>query len=336
MDKLQFANLAAANIRNNFSGDPLALTPFIRSINYLNDLADSDQLKKQLKNFVLTKLEGYASEIVPEETANVEAIIKCLKEKIKPENSKIVEGRMLALKVNKNGIQDFVKQVEDLSDAFRRALVNDDMPHNLAEKQVIDKTIELCRANSRNETVKAVLSASKFDTPKEVVAKFIVESNTTKQEAQINAFRKFQNGNGQNTNFRDTNHSFYDRGNNSGSYNNDHVGRNSQNTGNYFNRSNGRGSQRGQNDKNINVMHEYQNEDNEFENDDMYENEPNANEIFDNENFEYDEMCEDEQLPSAQIMNLWPRGSVKGADFVNLNLNLCKNNIPSSRLTSAH
>lgn len=263
MDKIQFSNLMAANIRKNYAGDPLALPPFLRSIDYLNDMADTADLKNQLKKFILMKLEGYAAEIVPENVASIDALVECLKNKIKPENSKIVEGRMLALRTDRSGLQNFAKQVEDLSDAFRRALVTDGMPHNLAEKQVIEKTIELCRSNAKNETVKAVLAATKFENPKEVVAKFIVESNTTRQEAQINAYRNFRNVNRQNGNQRGRNNNrganrVHGRNNRNSGYNNNE----NQNFQNNNRNQNSRNNYRNQNSRNNNGQSNYQNNNN--------------------------------------------------------------------------
>lgn len=71
-------------------------TPFIASIGFLNDLAETADLRNLLKKFILTKLEGYASEIVSAEPDSVTAIVNALKAKIRPESSKVVEGRMMA------------------------------------------------------------------------------------------------------------------------------------------------------------------------------------------------------------------------------------------------
>lgn len=195
MDLVAFSSLMAANIRNNFNGKQEQLAPFLASIDYLREMATSEPLKILLLKFVRTKLEGYASEIVPEDVDSIDALMKCLRDKIKPENSKVVEGRMMALQSSRLNMQDFSKQVEELSDSFRRALIADGMPNLLAERQVIDKTIELCRNSTQSVTVKSILAATQFSTPKEVVAKFVVETNTSKQEAQILSLRQFQNRN---------------------------------------------------------------------------------------------------------------------------------------------
>lgn len=220
MERPQFLSLMAANIPQNYAGDPMALRPFIASIDYLYELADSDALKTLLKKFILTKLEGLAAEIVPAEPASVKAIVGALSAKIKPENSKVIEGRMMALRADRGNLQDYAKKVEELSDSFRRALVADGIPLAKAEEMTIDKTIDLCRANAQNQVVKAVLASTKFETPKEVVAKFVVESNTSRQEAQVLSYQRFQNrnhgrrngngngnfrGNGQNNGYRNHN-----------------------------------------------------------------------------------------------------------------------------------
>lgn len=69
------------------------------------------------------------------------------------------------------------------------------MPRDLAESEMIKKTVDLCRANTQNTTVKSVLVSTKFDNPKDVVARFIIECNKTQQEAQILTLRQFQNRN---------------------------------------------------------------------------------------------------------------------------------------------
>lgn len=42
---------------------------------------------------------------------------------IKPDSSKVVEGRMLALKLNKINSTDFAKETEKLAEALQRSLV---------------------------------------------------------------------------------------------------------------------------------------------------------------------------------------------------------------------
>lgn len=145
--------------------------------------------------------------IVPADVQSIKAIKTALKSKIKPESSKIVRGRMMAHRADRGNLQDYSKKAEDLADALRRALVMDGIPSEKAEEMTIDKTVELCRSNTNNNIIKSVLASTKFSNPKEVIAKFVVESNTAKQEAQVLAMRKFQHrhNNNRNENFRPRN-----------------------------------------------------------------------------------------------------------------------------------
>lgn len=249
MEKGQFLSLMAANIRKNYTGDPLMLTPFLASVDLMKEMADENpNLLTLLKKFVLTKLEGYASEIVPSEPESIEVIVKTLKEKIKPESSKVIEGRMMALRADRGSLQDYAQKAEELADSLRRALVMDGIPLAKAEEMTIDKTVELCRSNAQNQTVKSVLASTKFENPKEVIAKYVVESNTTKREAQVLAMRRFdrslnfnRGGNTSNFNRNGRNNNFDRRfANNRGTYNNFTR---DQNTNNNYRRGNFRRSE---------------------------------------------------------------------------------------------
>lgn len=109
----------------------------------------------------------------------------------------------------------------------------------------INKTVEMCRASAKTQLVKSVLASTKFDEPKEVLAKYIVEvtgENKEAKEAQVLKYNSYTNrgrGNGRG-NFRGSN------GYNIGyrSYNQQNFNRNNQN----FNQNRsgrGRGNFRG-------------------------------------------------------------------------------------------
>lgn len=269
MEKTEFIKLLASSLRNNYAGDPLSLSSFVASIDFLKEMATTPDLLTLLKKFIITKLEGRAAEIVPENVESVEALEKILKDTFKHENSKVIEGRMMALRVDRAKFQDYAKQVEELSDALRRTLISDGMPQNLAERQVIDKTIELCRFNTQNTTVKSVLVSKQFENAKEVVAEFIIQSNAVRQEAQVMSLRKSQNGNFNNhRNFHQRNSNgrrnfrFFQNSNRSNRNFNDNRSRNNNgnaNNGRDSGRDNGRDNgnrhfQRGRNsNRNIHV-----------------------------------------------------------------------------------
>jgi len=249
LTNVEFLKLASATINRNYSGNPLQLQSFIDSIDLLKTLADSNDLKTLLKSFVLSKLEGTAREYITNDVQTVEQIIAQLKSKIRPESSKVIEGKMQALKADRSSMQNFTKQAEELADCLKRSLVMEGISLQKAEEMSIEKTVEMCRASARSDLVKAILSSTKFNDPKEVVAKFIVETNAEIKEKQVLAYHPQSNrfarngknfGNGNNQNRIYTNNY---NGRNNGNRNNF----NPNNVRNNFNRNSNNQNQAGQN-----------------------------------------------------------------------------------------
>lgn len=238
MTNLEFLNLASKYINKNYAGDPLALNSFINSLELLNDFA-TDALQPTLFRFVKSKLDGKALEAIQgnPDINSVQKIIDSLKAQIRPVNSKVVAGRMLALKPDKTKLTEFSEQAESLAEALQRSLIIEGIPQAKAREMTIEKTVELCRTAAKSDLVKSVLAASHFDSPKEVIAKYLVENATETTEKQILSYQKYSNKNSHN------------RGNNR--YNNNNRGNRScgnNNRNNYRgrrgNRYNGRGNNR--------------------------------------------------------------------------------------------
>lgn len=192
LTSVEFLRLASSTINKNYGGDPLSLQSFLDSVDLLTDLATTQPLKRTFVKFVLSKLEGKARESVTNEHNDVDTIVQQLSANIKTENSKVIEGRMQALRADRVSLQDFSQKAEDLADNFRRALVMEGIPSAKAKEMSVDKTVDMCRSSARSEMVKAILSASTFKDPKEVVSKFVIEVNSEKQEKQVLAYRTNQ------------------------------------------------------------------------------------------------------------------------------------------------
>lgn len=196
----------------------------------------------------------YAKEAVPNDAQNVEAIINALKNKIKPDSSKVIAGRMMALRLDKKIVQDFSKNAEELADAFKRSLIVEGITQNKANEMAIDKTVEMCRASAKNDLVRSILAASSFENTTEVIAKLIVETATDNTEKQVLAYQKFNNNNNRG------------RGRGNNRYNNNNNGRrnfndNNNRRNNYKNR---RGRGRGNNRyNNYNNRNNYNNNNNQ-------------------------------------------------------------------------
>lgn len=267
MENSDFLKICSAHINKTYSGDPLGLQSFIDSINLLETLATTTGLKAFLVNFLKTRIEGTARELLNDNHNTTLSIINELRTHIKPDSSKVIEGRMLSLRISNTNSDDFSKRVEELSDSLRRSLVVEGISHAKATEMSIDKTIELCRKNTNSDLVKSVLESARFDSPKEVVAKLLTQTEKTKKEQQVysfNAMRKDGNNNfrSNNNNFQNNSNRKVNRGrgnynNNRGRgnyrnnrYNNNRNYRNNDRQGTSYENRNGRNNNYG-NDRNV-------------------------------------------------------------------------------------
>lgn len=190
--KIDLLKLVSTTINKNYSGDPLGLQSFIDSVNLLSAFATSNELKDILIKSIISKLEGTARDCITNNPDSVDQIIVCLTSKIKTESSKVLEGRMQALRTDRTSLQDFSKRAEELAENFKRSLVMEGISCEKAMEMTIDKTVEMCRSSARSDLVKSVLASTKFSDPKEVVAKFIVEINNDNKERHVLTFRSNQ------------------------------------------------------------------------------------------------------------------------------------------------
>ena len=236
-EKTSFIGTCSSIIRENYDGNPLSLDSFIDKILLIQELTERALLPTFL-TFIKSKLQGVAREALPETVTSIDEVISALRSRIKPDNSKVVAGRIAALQVRNGNYQDFAKQAEELSDALERSLVIEGMTKTKAKEMAIEQTINVCRLNARSDLVKSIIASSQFTNSKEVVAKLVVEQVTEAKEKQVLAFKTAYNSN------RSNNYRFYrgnyrrnyynqgsSRGNNS-SRPNYQRGRNNYNRGN--------------------------------------------------------------------------------------------------------
>ncbi|XP_055308444.1 uncharacterized protein DDB_G0287625-like [Sitodiplosis mosellana] len=253
-----FIRMAHQMINFRYSGDPLVLDSFIDAIELLKELVSPENRAIFLK-FVMTRMEGKARELFTEPPADIDAIITRLKDKIKPDSSKIIEGKILALRADKSSLTKFSEQAEKLAEELNRSLCREGFSQAKAKEITIEKTVEMCRKSSKNDTVKAVLAASSFSEPKEVIAKMIVEINNLKQDKPHSSYshkfgnqnRNHSNGNGNNRGHSNgNNHNNHNNRNRNGSHNNNNNNNQSNNRQNNYN--NGHRSNNNRNGQNQN------------------------------------------------------------------------------------
>lgn len=103
-----------------------------------------------LLTFIKTKLGGKV-----QEGSKIDELLKQLKMKIKPDNSK---GKMMALMMQRQNPQTFAREAEQSVDAFQRLLTIEGISLAKANKMTIDKTIEMCRASGKSNVVRSIRS----------------------------------------------------------------------------------------------------------------------------------------------------------------------------------
>lgn len=181
--KAEFLKTASSILNSKFSGDPLKLSSFLSEVELVCELAEAAN-KPLCLRFVLAKLDGKALECIPNNPQTIEEVVNALKAEIKPENSQIIEGKMAALRIEKGNFSKFSEQAEKLAEALRRTLIVEGIPKAKAQQLTVDRTIEMCRKMARSEIVKSVLSAKSFESPQDVIAKFVIENATVRKEVR--------------------------------------------------------------------------------------------------------------------------------------------------------
>lgn len=252
MDQTTFLSFAAKQMNKTYSGDPLELKAFINSINLLKTLGATHH--EILITFIMTKLTGKALESVPENPDSIDAIINGLKANIKPDSSKVVEGKMMALKLDTAKATDFATEAEKLAESLQRSLIVEGISQEKAKSMTVDKTVEMCRQTASNIDTRIIIASTTFTDPKDVIAKFVVESATAATIASQNKILKF---NKQNPNRK----SYWNRKNYRGNYrqNQESYQGNGRNDSNWRGRGRKRGRgryknyQNNQNDRYVNV-----------------------------------------------------------------------------------
>lgn len=238
--------IVSQTITKNFDGNPLQLKAFLIALNVLDSLIEQ-QNKNLVIQSVLSKLEGKALECMPDDVDSFDKIKEILKKYIVYDNSKIIAGRMEALRADKTNLTEFTQKAESLADDLQRSLMAEGMTKEKALEMSVDKTIDMCRKSARTEIVKSVLASKTFATPKDVVATFIIQNATEIQEKKVLAYQMQSNRGNFRGNFRGNYQNNYNRGNFRGRYNGNRGNYSHNNRGNYYYNNNGNGYNNQQN-----------------------------------------------------------------------------------------
>lgn len=137
-------------LNKTYDREPSGLSAFIEAM--AAELSQPAQIATLIR-FIKTKCEKTAKEAINEletEPNTVAHIVAALQKKIKVENSKVVLGRLLALKADKTSVQNFQEKGEELAEKLRLAYISDGIPATVAKEMVIDKTVEMCRSSAKS------------------------------------------------------------------------------------------------------------------------------------------------------------------------------------------
>lgn len=176
--------VAAQTINKVYSGDYLGLNSFINSVEVIEKKAIAENADF-LKAFILSRLDSKALEAVPDEPASIKVIKDSLKANIHPDNSKVIEGRMKALRLDNMSYQDFAKVAEEVADSYKRSLISEGISKQKSKELSIERTVELCKSTARSSLIKTVIAATTFQDTKDVIALFLVELGNEKSEGTI-------------------------------------------------------------------------------------------------------------------------------------------------------
>ncbi|XP_067616936.1 bromodomain-containing protein DDB_G0270170-like [Eurosta solidaginis] len=238
-EKRTFISMCAGIMRENYSGEPLRLESFINKIELIEEFVD-ENLTGTCISYIKSKLDGKAREAIPTQVLSVNDIKIALRYRIKPDNSKVVAGKIAALQVNNNNYTDFAKRVEELSDALERSLIIEGITQAKAHEMTIEQAVNVCRLNAKTSLVKSILASTNFSDSKDVVAKLIVEQSNEMKERQVLAFRARNNNNFRNFQSNNRGRNFQTQSRIFNNYRQNRPSFSNSNYGNNFNRGNQR------------------------------------------------------------------------------------------------
>lgn len=149
------------------------------------------------------------------------------------QSSKVIEGRMLALRADKTNLTKFSERAEELAEQYRRSLCDEGYAKDRTKELALTKTVELCRKNITSTTVDAIIASKTFSEPKEVIATMIVEINNLKQ---LRSSAQYTHKNGNKKYGNGQSHNKFHKNNNNGN-SNSNSNFNSNSNGNRFGNS---------------------------------------------------------------------------------------------------
>lgn len=199
MDDLQFLKLALTFVPR-LEDKPKELNFFIDRVTQLNSATPAN-LKQQLITFVKGQLSGRARSAAAG-CNSLEEIFEQLKIELAPESSDIIESKLSALNISYRDLSTFFESAEKLSDEYIASLSEEGVSKQKAKQMATKTVVDLCRRTARNDTIKVIIAATKFDSPREVINKFRAEvSELQRNRPNFNQSNQTNNYHSRSNNF---------------------------------------------------------------------------------------------------------------------------------------
>ena len=198
MNSIELIKLAASIIKP-FAGNVDELDAFIQNVALINSMVTAETANFFLQ-FVRGRLTGKAN-VVCRNASSIDDIVTRLKSSIRRDPSDVVEARLFSIPFK--NLSDFCDELEVTADKYLDALMNEGIPEAAATNMAIQKLVSICRRVARNDMVKAVIAASSYSAPKDVILKLRSEIGALNQDRYLNrnmtSYRgpqnnRFQNG----------------------------------------------------------------------------------------------------------------------------------------------
>lgn len=103
----EFLSNAANILHDRFDGDEYKLPAFIQNAEFVVTICEP-QNDEHCFNFIKSRLKGDALNQLPPDIDNVEDLLNHLKQSIKPQSSAVIEGKLMALRLEKSNYTKFM------------------------------------------------------------------------------------------------------------------------------------------------------------------------------------------------------------------------------------
>lgn len=172
----------ASTLVPQFDGTVDKFKSFIDALNLVKTLETAEN-KATLINVILTKLEGKARNVFPENPTSIDTIISTLKANIKTAPPEQILAKMSNLKQNSN-LEAFCLELEKLVSKLEDAYISKEIPPQVAKTMATKEGIKVLTTGLNDEKTSLIIRAGSFSSFADATTKAL-EENTTNQNASI-------------------------------------------------------------------------------------------------------------------------------------------------------